>query len=96
MRALPRSPQAQRQPRRADIGRARQNFAQGSHALDRLMIFDNVPIDIEGLGEIEKIIRLGHHLFERHLQRQFPGEYDRYRAQVGRWLPRVRRSEGGS
>jgi len=33
---------------------------------------------------------------ERHLKRQFPGEYDRYRAQVGRWLPRARRSGGAS
>jgi protein-S-isoprenylcysteine O-methyltransferase Ste14 len=40
------------------------------------------------------------HLFvvfyeERRLHREFGGEYDRYRAHVGRWLPRlVRRPDG--
>lgn len=36
------------------------------------------------------------HLFivlyeERHLQKEFGGEYDDYRGRVGRWLPRLRR-----
>ena len=54
-----------------------------------------------GLWIYALAIGAGFHTFvvlyeERHLQRVFPGEYERYRAQVGRWLPRPRRAGGPS
>ena len=43
------------------------------------------------------VVAAGFHLFvvlyeEPALRRRFGGEYDEYRAQVGRWLPRLRRA----
>jgi protein-S-isoprenylcysteine O-methyltransferase Ste14 len=41
------------------------------------------------------------HLFivlyeERHLQKEFGGEYEDYRRRVSRWLPRLRRRQAAS
>ena len=45
------------------------------------------------------VVAAGFHLFvvlyeEPALRRRFGHEYDQYRGQVGRWLPRLRRAEG--
>jgi protein-S-isoprenylcysteine O-methyltransferase Ste14 len=66
-----------------------------------VLVGEALFLESEILGFYFAIMALSYHLFvvlyeEPHLQAAFGADYERYRAAVPRWIPRLRSWEGKS